>query len=60
MTILSLGWGVSRFTCCGYHRIVIPTGAKRSGGTCCFSRGQDAFLVLMWESGNCPDRFPEV
>jgi hypothetical protein len=25
MTILSLGWGVSRFTCCGYHRIVIPT-----------------------------------
>ena len=25
MTILSLGWGVSRFICCGYHRIVIPT-----------------------------------
>jgi hypothetical protein len=25
MTILLLGWTVSRFTCCGYHRIVIPT-----------------------------------
>jgi hypothetical protein len=25
MTILLLGWSVSRFMCCGYHRIVIPT-----------------------------------
>jgi hypothetical protein len=25
MTILSLGWSVSRFTCCGCHRIVILT-----------------------------------
>jgi hypothetical protein len=24
MTILLLGWSVSRFTCCGFHRIVIP------------------------------------
>ena len=24
MTILPLGWSVSRFTCCGCHKIVIP------------------------------------
>jgi len=29
----------------GYYRIVIPTGAKRSGGTCCFCCGHEAFLV---------------
>jgi hypothetical protein len=28
------GAGISRGSSCGYNRIVIPTGAKRSGGTC--------------------------
>src|ERR1700761_8850381 len=43
MTILSPGWNVSRFTCCGYHRIAIPTevegpavsGWNVSRFTCC-------------------------
>jgi hypothetical protein len=33
MTILS-GSSISRISSCGHKRIVIPTGAQRSGGTC--------------------------
>jgi hypothetical protein len=33
MTI-SGGGNASRWSFCGHNRIVIPTGAKRSGGTC--------------------------
>ena len=37
MTILLQGRTLFRCLCRGHYRIVIPTGAKRSGGTCCFS-----------------------
>ena len=41
MTILLQGKSILRRRVCGLNKIVIPTGAQRSGGTCGFSSGRD-------------------
>ena len=43
MTILPPGWNVFRFTCCGYHRIVIPTVVE---GPAVTSRPKPAWFHL--------------
>jgi hypothetical protein len=47
MTILSRGRTLFRCIYSGHYRIVVPTEAKCSGGTCCFSCNREFFPVTL-------------
>jgi hypothetical protein len=57
MTILLQRSSISRWISFGHNRIVIPTGAKRSGGTCCFF--PRAFVPL-WQVKGGPRASPRM